>query len=333
MRNPLWKKYLSESWLLFVAIAIGLFAFGWFRVTVVCELDTSKFRQIIDLLPSDWRQFASVDFDWLVSYLGRTSTGFDEPMMISLLAAWAMVRGSDVVSGELSRGTMEMLLAQPVCRREVYLQHAKYTVMGLLLLALVLWLGMAAGVWTATVKESTYPVIHLPAVDFEEQKVDFENAVKIPLQVFEPKVEVNRLANYVNPVMFFPGVLNVFCVSVFFAGFAAMCSAFDRYRWRSLGVLAAFFFANASMKVVGKGSERFSWMENWCIFGLYHPAGSIERFQAMPETVLWLYRYRPDGSIASLGLLPNCVLPLLLAMVMYFIGLRYFERRDLPAAL
>ena len=65
MKNPLWKKYLSESWLLFVAIAIGLFAFGWFRVTVVCELDTSKFRQIIDLLPSDWRQFASVDFDWL----------------------------------------------------------------------------------------------------------------------------------------------------------------------------------------------------------------------------------------------------------------------------
>jgi len=211
MKNPLWKKYLSESWLLFVAIAIGLFAFGWFRVTVVCELDTSKFRQIIDLLPSDWRQFASVDFDWLVSYLGRTSTGFDEPMMISLLAAWAMVRGSDVVSGELSRGTMEMLLAQPVCRREVYLRHAMYTVVGLLLLSLVLWLGMAAGVWFATVKE--------------------------------------------------------FSVSVFFAGFAAMCSAFDRYRWRSLGVLAAFFFANASMKVVGKGSERFSWMENWCIFG------------------------------------------------------------------
>ena len=221
MKNPLWKKYLSESWLLFVAIAIGLFAFGWFRVTVVCELDTSKFRQIIDLLPSDWRQFASVDFDWLVSYLGRTSTGFDEPMMISLLAAWAMVRGSDVVSGELSRGTMEMLLAQPVCRREVYLRHAMYTVVGLLLLSLVLWLGMAAGVWFATVKESTYPTIWIPVIDY-----------RIPLQFLKPTVEVNRLSDYVNPVMFLPGVVNVFSVSVFFAGFAAMCSAFDRYRWR-----------------------------------------------------------------------------------------------------
>ena len=243
MKNPLWKKYFSESWLLLLAIGIGLFAFGWFRVTVVCELDTGKFRQIIDLLPSDWRKFASVDFDWIVSYLGRTSTGFDEPMMITLLAGWAIVRGSDVVSGELSRGTMEMLLAQPVCRREVYLRHAKYTVLGLLVLSLMLWLGMSVGVWTASVKESTYPAIYLPTVDFEAQKVDFENMVEFPLQFLEPKEEVNRLANYVNPLMFFPGVLNVFCISVFFAGFAAMCSAFDRYRWRSLGVLAAFFLS------------------------------------------------------------------------------------------
>jgi len=133
--------------------------------------------------------------------------------------------------------------------------------------------------------------------------------------------------------MYLPGALNLFSVAVFFAGFAAMCSAFDRYRWRSLGLMAAFFFINASMKVVGKGSERFSWMENVCVFGLYHPAGSIERFQAMPMSVFWLFRYRPDGSIASLGLLPNFLLPLLMAVIMYFIGLRYFERRDLPAAL
>ena len=333
MKNPLWKKYFSESWLLLLAIGIGLFAFGWFRVTLVCELDTGKFRQIIDLVPSDWRKFASVDFDWIVSYLGRTSTGFDEPMMITLLAGWAIVRGSDVVSGELSRGTMEMLLAQPVCRREVYLRHAKYTVLGLLVLSLMLWLGMSVGVWTASVKESTYPAIYLPTVDFEAQKVDFENMVEFPLQFLEPKEEVNRLANYVNPLMFFPGVLNVFCISVFFAGFAAMCSAFDRYRWRSLGVLAAFFFINASMKVIGKGSERFAWVENCCIFGFYHPAGSIERFQAMPQTAFWLFRYHSDGSIDSLGLMPNCLLPLLLAAILYWIGLRYFEQRDLPAAL
>ena len=322
MNRPLLKKYLNESGMLFVAIAIGLFAFGWFRVSVVCELDTGKFRQIIDLLPSDWRKFASVDFDWLVSYLGRTSTGFEEPMLIFLMAAWAIVRGSDVVSGELSRGTMEMLLAQPVRRREIFLLHAKYTVIGLMLLSLLLWLGMAVAVWTSTVKETTYPTIRIPYVDY-----------KIPLRFLEPKVEEHGLADFVNPLMYLPGILNLFSVSVFFAGFAAMCSSFDRYRWRTLGVLAVFFFANASMKVVGKGSDRFSWMENACIFGLYHPAGAIEGYQRAPMSVFWLLRYRSDGSIASLGLLANCLLPLLLAAIMYWIGLRYFEKRDLPAAL
>jgi len=125
--------------------------------------------------------------------------------MITLLAGWAIVRGSDVVSGELSRGTMEMLLAQPVCRRDVYLRHAKYTVLGLLVLSLMLWLGMSVGVWTASVKESTYPAIYFPTVDFEEQTVDFENCIEFPLQFFEPRVEVNRLANYVNPLMFCVG--------------------------------------------------------------------------------------------------------------------------------
>ena len=191
-------------------------------------------------------------------------------MLILLMAAWAMIRGSDVVSGELSRGTMEMLLAQPICRREVYMQHAKYTVLGLLLLSLVLWLGMASGVWTASVKESTYPFIQIPVIGY-----------RIPLQFLEPTVEEHRLTEYVNPAMYLPGILNLFSVSVFFAGFAAMCSAFDRYRWRSLGLLAAFFFVNASLKIVGKGSDRFSWMENTCVFGLYHPAGAIERFQAV----------------------------------------------------
>lgn len=320
MKNPLFKKYLNESWLLFVALALGVFAFGWFRVWIVGELDTAQFRQIIDLLPKDWRKFASVDFDWLVSYLGRTSTGFDEPMLISLVCGWALIRGSDVVSGELGRGTMEMLLAQPVSRRSVFLRHAFYTILGLVGLVLVLWLGMAIGVWTASVKETTYPALRIPIVDYS-----------IPLRFLKPSTETSAMADYVNPIMFFPGVANLFCVGVFFAGFASLCSSMDRYRWRSIGIVVGFYFANAGMKVVGMGSERFDWVENCCIFGLYHPAGSIERFQAVPESMLWFFRYQPNGEIASLGWLANCLIPLALAGAMYWIGLRIFERRDLPA--
>ena len=110
------SKFVRESTLLWIALAIGLFAFAWFRVWVVGEVDTARFKQILELLPKDWRRFAAVDFDWITSYLGRTSLTLDEPMIMMLIGGWGIVRGSDVVSGELNRGTMEMVLAQPVSR-------------------------------------------------------------------------------------------------------------------------------------------------------------------------------------------------------------------------
>ena len=142
MTNPLVKKYIFEGLILFIGLALGVFIFSWFRVWVVGELDTAQFRQIIDLLPKNWRQFATVDFDWLVSYLGRTALTLDEPMLVVLVCAWGLVRGSDVVSGELSRGTMEMLLSQPLSRRKVFLTHAWMTVLFLGLLLGICWLGI-----------------------------------------------------------------------------------------------------------------------------------------------------------------------------------------------
>ena len=113
INRPLFKKFIAESAILFAACALALLAFCWFRVWIVGELDTTRFRQIVDMLPQDWRKFSPVDFDWLVSYLGRTALTLDEPMLMMFISIWAIVRGTDVVSGGLSRGTLEMVLAQP----------------------------------------------------------------------------------------------------------------------------------------------------------------------------------------------------------------------------
>ena len=99
MNRALWKKNLHDCMVLFVGIGFLVAAFAWFRVKIVGKLDTGRFKQIVDLLPDDWQRFASVEFDWMVSYLGRTATTLDEPMLILLISIWAVVRGSDVVSG------------------------------------------------------------------------------------------------------------------------------------------------------------------------------------------------------------------------------------------
>lgn len=320
MNHPLWKKYFAESILLFIALGIGVTLFGWFRVWIVGELDTSQFRQIIDLLPKDWRKFASVDFDWLVSYLGRTSTTLDEPMLISLVCGWGIVRGSDVVSGELSRGTMEMLIAQPISRRELYLRHAIYTVLMLGGLVLLVWLGMTLGVWTSSVQETTYPTLNIPIGDF-----------KIPLQYWPPKTEVITMASQVNPLMFLPGILNLYCIGIFFAGLSAFCSSIDRYRWKTIGIMVAFYFSSAGLKILGMGSERLSWIESCTIFGLYHPAHAIRELQLKGIGGLSFLEFTEAGVFAGSGTLLNLALPLFLAMALYWIGMKNFEKRDLPA--
>ena len=322
MNGPLNRKYWSEAWLLFIACAIGVVSFCWFRTWVVGELDTSQFRQIIDLLPKDWRNFASVDFDWLVSYLGRTALALDEPMLVMLISGWVLVRGSDVVSGELGRGTMEMLLAQPVSRRRVFLNHAFWTLVGLGILMLLCWFAMAIGIWTSSVEETTYHEIHIPIVDYQ-----------IPLTFLPEQTELIQMSDEVDPMMFLPGIVNLWFLGWFLAGFAAMLSAFDRFRWRTLGIVSAFYFSNAGMKILGMSSAKLAWVEQLSIFGFYSPASVIQRTQTDPLSLLHFFKYSNEGQIQGTALLGSCLVLFVAGLICYVVGLRKFESRDLPAPM
>ena len=322
MNGPLNRKYWSEGWLLFIACAIGVVSFCWFRTWVVGELDTSQFRQIIDLLPKDWRKFASVDFDWLVSYLGRTALALDEPMLVMLVSGWVLVRGSDVVSGELGRGTMEMLLAQPVSRRRVFLNHAFWTLVGLTILMLLCWFAMAIGIWTSSVEETTYLEIHIPIVDYQ-----------IPLTFLPAQTQLVQMSSEVDPMMFLPGIVNLWFLGWFLAGFAALLSAFDRFRWRTLGIVSAFYFSNAGMKILGMSSAKLAWVEQLSVFGFYSPASVIQRTQTDPLSLLHFFKYSNEGQIQGTALLGSCLVLFVAGLICYFVGLRKFETRDLPAPM
>ncbi|MEM7456791.1 MAG: ABC transporter permease subunit [Planctomycetota bacterium] len=320
IRRALRIKFVSDSMLLFLGCAVGVFGFCWFRIWIVGNLDTKKFRQIIDLLPDDWRNFASVDFDWLVSYIGRTSLTLDEPTLVSFVCLWVLVRGSDVVSGEVNRGTMELLAAQPVSRKRLYFSHASMTLVGLVLLMGLTWLGMAAGIWTTSVEESVYPVIRIPLVGYE-----------IPLTFLEPRTENVPMSSEVNPLVFFPGVFNLFCIGFFLGGLAAMCSAMDRYRWRTLGILAAIYFSGALMKMLAMAKESYDWINYVTFFGYYHPASAI----VLCQDNAWEFFSLTQETSKGMQLAPvvNCVILLVVGAVFYAVGYRVFERRDIPAPL
>ncbi|MCH2181886.1 MAG: ABC transporter permease subunit [Mariniblastus sp.] len=320
INRALCRKYFTESLLLLIACAAALFAFSWFRVWVVGELDTARFKQIVDMLPEDWRKFSSVDFDWLVSYLGRTSLTLEEPMLLMIISIWAIVRGSDVVSGEVSRGTMEMLLAQPVSRYRVYYQHMLLTLAVALGFCLLVWMGMSIGIMTTSVEETTYPEILVPLTDY-----------RIPLTFLGAQTEVVAMDSRVSPLQFFPGIVNLFSFVFFMSCLAAFCSSWDRYRWRTLGLVIGLYLLNAMVELLSLSSETFAWLGFFNFFGYYAPAPAIQLAESGPSALFQWVVVGQKGLDA--GPLAQNLILFGLGLILLVWGGYKFNRRDLPAPL
>src|SRR5205814_2403359 len=81
-------------------------------------------------------------------------------VVLFTLTVYAIARGSDAVSGQLDRGTMEMLLAQPIRRITLFVVHNAVTCAGAAALAAAGWLGTFVGLRLVTLPEK------VPARDF-----------------------------------------------------------------------------------------------------------------------------------------------------------------------
>src|SRR5689334_3887060 len=153
MNRALLRKCILEAQWLFWACAAAVFAFCWVRVWLVSRLEMSKFRTIIETFHEEVERFLPVSIDALFSYTGRIAVIYEEAIVILCMVIWAVSRGTDSVSGELGRGTMEMLLAQPLSRIQVLWHQAAVTIGGVVLLAATTWLGTFVGIQTLKAKE------------------------------------------------------------------------------------------------------------------------------------------------------------------------------------
>ncbi len=336
MNRSLWVKNFREAMWLGLACVAYAFGFSLVRVFVVSEFDTNRFKTILDLIPDTFKSFTPVDFEWVISYAGRIAFNLDEPMLIAIVALWAIARGSDVVSGELSRGTMEMLLAQPVTRRAVFANQSWVTLGGLLLIVAAAWLGMWFGVQISSVTETPlktpWETLTQPMWDQLRTSCGFV----LDALGYQPPVEVSReirLRDEVNCAVFWPGLLNLFCFGFFLCGLAAMLSAVDRHRWRTIGLVTGIYTVMAMFKLVGmslKSGGMFLW---FTFFTFYEPEQAIEMYQKSPASLWSWVTWNQQGQFASLGPMANNLCLVGLGFACYFAGARFFARRDLPAPL
>src|SRR6266542_5170671 len=73
------------------------------------------------------------------------SIGYVHPLVQTLLCIWAIGRAGGAITGEIDRGTMELLLAQPVPRARLIRAHLCVDLVVMPLLGLSLWSGTMLG--------------------------------------------------------------------------------------------------------------------------------------------------------------------------------------------
>lgn len=321
MNRILLKKSLHEARALFLACFAAMFAYAWVRVWLVSRLDTSRFQSIIELLPNEWTKFSPVDMAWLVTYTGRIAVVYDEPIVVIGMAIWAIARGSDCVSGELNRGTMELLLAQPLSRLQVLFTQAGVTVVGAMLLALAVWAGTAVGIRANTVEEQRAATIQTPF------------GIALPNPFGEPVKTRVPMSGKVDLENFAPATVNLFSLGFFLAALSTLVSSCDRYRWRTIGIVAGVYFVNFIVKLVGLAADEWRWLLSGSFFTAYEPEEFVSIAAQTPDQTWSLMRYDAAGVATELGPLGYILVLLGLGAACYLAAGAIFHRRDLPAPL
>lgn len=321
MFRLLLKKALLESWLLLLACSIMVFAFCWTRVWIVTRFELQRFEPFLEQL-KQFEQFMPVPLEQVLTYAGSLALTFDEPVLILCMLVWSISRGSDVVSGELSRGTLEMLLAQPVSRIQLLFTHSLLSVFGVALLTFLVWLGLYAGIHTNSVRET----IHTGA----SVQVPFLN-LTIPILAGREETVLVPLSERVDVSMFVAPCVNLFAFSLFVLGLSTLLSAVDRYRWRTIGVVVSFYVIELLILLLAKATPSMAWCHALTFFTLYQPDGIVHLISADPESAWALTHQHSKFWYTDLGPLGISLALIAMACVCFVAAGWYFQRRDLPA--
>ncbi|MCO6456980.1 MAG: ABC transporter permease [Pirellulaceae bacterium] len=322
MNRSLLKKCLSESRLLLLACSLGLYLFCWLRCWVVGQFEMARFQAVLEQF-RDFERFSPVPFEQLFTFAGRVALTYDEPVVILCVSVWAISRGSDVVSGELGRGTMEMLLAQPVSRLQVLASQVSVTIAGVGLLCVFAWLGTATGIQTTTVKElGPPPTWQVPGL-----------GLKVPNPLAERGTVEVRLRDKVDVRVFVPAAFNLFCLGYFLAGLSTLMSSWDRYRWRTIGLVVGFYVLQLTMKIAGIASDSMAWLLRLTIFTAYEPEAFVSTAVNRPDEVWSVWIVDSQSRFQDLGPLGYDLILLVLGTLALVAAAVIFCRRDLPAPL
>ena len=145
MNLALWKKAVSDAWLTLVVSSVLLILFCWLFVWLMSHFDMGAWSTMLNLLPNFVQPMLGVPLAKLATPAGQLSFLYVHVVTILVCVGWAVGRGSASISGEIGRGTMDLLLSLPVWRMSVMTVPAVVATLGAAVLAASVWAGLVLG--------------------------------------------------------------------------------------------------------------------------------------------------------------------------------------------
>jgi len=146
------RKHFSEArWVLGLSIAafFGLSILTiWLTLRAERAIEAANFEQGGRSLRG-FRLLGARDF----STLSLEVSFWNHPLIILTVLGWAITRGAAAVSGEIERGSLDLVLSRPISRSLFLLSHVTFAVLGVFALAAALIAGNVLGSQFFAVKE------------------------------------------------------------------------------------------------------------------------------------------------------------------------------------
>lgn len=248
------------------------------------------------------------------------SIGYVHPLMQVIFCIWAIGRASGAIAGEIDRGTMELLLAQPMSRSRLVLAHLVVDLVTIPLLCLSLWAGNWVGAWAVGEIRPEPP---------KQQKDRPSNPM---LEMIKARAaqqaneEETRKRLEVRPMEF--GRAQVVVGGLIFAvcGYTMWLSSAGRYRLRVLGVAVLLTLLQFLINILGQMWDAAAWMRPFTIFYYYQP-------QQVILTGDWCVHFGEWNGGEALFALPMPLVLYGVGAIGYLMAWRTLVERDLPAPL
>jgi ABC-2 type transport system permease protein len=332
-----------------VALLLGAFQVLWAKVT---ERVLSRLAPFFDslagqagLTPRDveevifegpgqmFRTLIGGERVVLENAMDLLSVGYVHPLMQTIFCIWAVGRASGAIAGEIDRGTMELLLAQPLARTRLVLAHLGVDLVTIPVLCLALWAGNWVGAWLITPIQVQEPTFRRPLprpaylVELGPLRVRLEvPADRLARASTEEARDRLQERLRIEPIRFGKGLWLVGGLMFAISGYTMWLSAAGRYRWRVLGLAVLVTLLQFLVNLLGQMWDALEVLRPLTVFYYYQPQQVILGGDWNVTLAEW------NGG--------QPLLPVPMLRVLYGVGLAGYalalwtlNRRDLPAPL